>query len=47
MGQNANVDYCGIRNLLKVLAEHGFSEEELKKIEKRIAIKMGVSIVFG
>ena len=47
MTQNVNVDFCGIRNLLKVLAEHGFSKEELKKIETRIAAKMGVSIVFG
>ena len=47
MKQDANVDFCGIRNLLKVLAEHGFSQEELKKIEARIATQMGASIYFG
>ena len=47
MTRDVNVDYCGIRNLLRVLKEHGFSEEELKRIEARIAVQLGVSIVFG
>lgn len=47
MTRDVNVDYCGIRNLLRVLKEHGFSEEELKRIEARIAVKLGTSIVLG
>ena len=46
MERNANVDFCGIRNLLKTLAGNGFSEEELKKIEARIAVQLGADIVF-
>ena len=26
---NANIDYCGIRNLLRLLLDHGFTEKEL------------------
>ena len=47
MKQDANVDFCGIRNLLKILAEHGFSQEELKKIEARVAAQLGATIFFG
>ena len=45
--RDVNVDYCGIVNLLRVLKEHGFSEEELKRIEARIAAQLGTSIVLG
>ena len=44
--KNANIDYCGIRNLLRLLAGQGFTETELKKIAARIAQTMGTSIIF-
>lgn len=40
-----NIDYCGIRNLLHVLEQHGFSKAELKKISARIAAQMGADII--
>ncbi len=46
MGKNANVDYCGVRNLLEALKEHGFSDEELRKFAKRVAEQIGANIVF-
>ena len=47
MEPNANVDLCGVRNLLRILSQHGFSEAELKKIEARVAVQLGATIVFG
>ena len=44
--KNANIDYCGIRNLLRLLAGHGFTEAELKKIAARIAQETGATIIF-
>ena len=44
--KNANIDYCGIRNLLRLLAGQGFTETELKKIAARIAQTMAASIIF-
>ena len=46
MGKNANVDYCGVRNLLEILKEYGFTEEELKKFSKRVAEQIGANIVY-
>lgn len=46
MGKNANVDYCGVRNLLEILKEHGFTEEELKKFSRRVAGQLGANIVY-
>ena len=43
---NANIDYCGVRNLLRLLLDHGFTEKELKRIAGRIAQKMGADIIF-
>ena len=43
---NANIDYCGIRNLLRLLSGHGFTEKELKKIADRIAQETGATIIF-
>ena len=43
---NANIDYCGIRNLLHLLLGHGFTEKELKRIADRIAQKTGADIIF-
>ena len=43
--RDVNVDYCGIVNLLRVLKENGFSEEELKRIEARIAVELGATII--
>lgn len=45
MGKNANVDYCGVRNLLEILKEYGFTEEELKKFASRVAEQIGANIV--
>lgn len=44
---NANIDYCGARNLLRLLAGHGFTEAELKKIAVRVAQAMGADIIRG
>ena len=44
--KNANIDYCGIRNLLRLLAGQGFTEAELKKIAARIAQAIGATIIF-
>ena len=44
--KNANIDYCGIRNLLRLLSGQGFTEAELKKIAARIAQETGATIVF-
>ena len=43
---NANIDYCGIRNLLRLLLDHGFTEKELKRIVDRIAKTTGADIIF-
>ena len=43
---NANIDYCGIRNLLQLLASQGFTEAELKKIAARIAQESEADIIF-
>ena len=43
---NANIDYCGIRNLLRLLLDQGFTEKELKRIADRIAQKTGADIIF-
>ena len=43
---NANIDYCGIRNLLRLLSVQGFTEKELKRIADRIAQKTGADIIF-
>lgn len=44
--KNANIDYCGIRNLLRLLEGQGFTEKELKKIAARIAVDTGATIIF-
>ncbi len=44
--KNANIDYCGIRNLLQLLVGQGFTEAELKKIAARIAQMTGADIIF-
>ena len=43
---NVNVDFCGIRNLLLSLLEHGFSEKDIQKIMDRIAAISGADILF-
>ena len=43
---NANIDFCGIRNLLLSLLDHGFSEKEIQKIMARIAATSGADIIF-
>lgn len=45
-GTNANIDYCGIRNLLRLLGGQGFTEAELKSIAARIAGEIGADIIF-
>lgn len=44
--KNANIDYCGIWNLLRLLARQGFTDAELKKIAARIAQETGATIIF-
>ena len=44
--KNANIDYCGIRNLFRLLAGQGFTESELKRIAARIAQATGATIIF-
>ena len=44
--KNVNIDYCGIRNLLRLLAGQGFTEAELEKIAARIAQEIGATIIF-
>lgn len=43
---NPNIDCCGIRNLLRLLSGHGFTEQELKRITARIVKTTGADIVF-
>ena len=43
---NVNIDFYGIRNLLRQLSGQGFTEKELKKITDRIARSTGADIVF-
>ena len=42
---HAHIDYCGIRNLLRLLSSQGFTEKELKKIAARIASSIGADII--
>lgn len=46
MERDVNIDMCGIRNLLKLLTQGGFTEAEIRKIEARIAVQMGATIIF-
>lgn len=43
--RNANVDLCGVRNLLSVLEQNGFSRRELRNILARIAAQTGADII--
>lgn len=43
--KNANIDFCGIRNLLKLLEQNGFSKSEIAKISARIAASLGADII--
>lgn len=46
--QNANIDFCGIANLLQYLVAHGHcTEKEAKKISERIAERIGADIIFN
>ena len=40
-----NIDFLGICQLLKALRTVGFSETEIKKIARRIAVELGTSYV--
>lgn len=43
----ANIDFCGIKNLLALLEKNGFSENELKKISARILSRLGADIIMN
>lgn len=43
--KNANIDLCGIWNLLRLLIGQGFTEAEVKKIAERIAQETGADII--
>ncbi len=46
--QNANIDFCGIVNLLQYLVTHGHcTEKEAKKISERIAERLGADIILN
>ena len=38
-----NIDFLGICQLLKALRTVGFSETEIKKIARRIAVELGAN----
>ena len=38
-----NIDFLGICQLLKALQTVGFSETEIKKIARRIAVELGAN----
>ena len=38
-----NIDFLGICQLLKALRTVGFSENEIKKIARRIAVELGAN----
>ena len=40
---NPNIDFLGICQLLKALRTVGFSEIEIKKIARRIAVELGAN----
>ena len=40
---NPNIDFLGICQLLKALRTVGFSEAEIKKIARRIAVEIGAN----
>ena len=40
---NPNIDFLGICQLLKALQTVGFSENEIKKIARRIAVELGAN----
>ena len=40
---NSNIDFLGICQLLKALRTVGFSENEIKKIARRIAVELGAN----
>jgi len=42
---NANIDLCGVKQLLSLLENNGFSQAELKKIAVRIAAQTGADII--
>ncbi len=44
--RNANIDYCGIVNLLRALITNGLiTEKEARKIAARIAVKNQVDVI--
>ena len=40
---NPNIDFLGICQLLKALRTVGFSENEIRKIARRIAVELGAN----
>ena len=46
--QNANIDFCGIVNLLQYLVEHGHcTKKEAQRISERVAEKLGADIIIN
>lgn len=46
--KNANIDFCGIVNLLQYLVAHGHcTEKEARKIAERIAERIGSDIILN
>ena len=45
---NANIDYCGVINLLRCLVREGkCTEEEACKIAARVAVDIGADIIIS
>ena len=46
--ENANLDFCGIVNLIKALEDaNACTKEEAKKVARRIASKIGADIILS
>lgn len=46
--QNANIDFCGIVNLLRYLVSCGHcTEEDAQKVSERVAKKLGADIILN
>jgi len=43
----ANIDFCGIRNLLAMLEKNGFDEKQIRKISARILAQIGADIIIA
>lgn len=46
MESNANVDYCGVLNLLRCMIKRGVcTQEETQKIAARVQVRLGADVL--